>query len=41
MFDDPYIRAQLMSQARTANDSADETIEDSEMVTLNDTLSQC
>lgn len=40
LYDDPYVRAQLRNQATNATggeDSPDETIEDSEMITLNDT----
>lgn len=37
LYDDPYIRAQLQNQQEAQNDSADETIEDTELVQLNDT----
>lgn len=37
LYDDPYIRAQLQNQAREEDDDADETIEDSEAIQLNDT----
>lgn len=39
LYDDPYVRAQLRNQgtANDTDDSADETIEDSEVVQLNET----
>lgn len=40
LYDDPYIRAQLQNQAANDTEEADpdETIEDSEMITLNDSM---